>query len=184
MSTALYPPFIVLMSIMLGIFALKSNMRDKVIDHHVERAKIISTRLHILIPNINIMLQMLNYISGVYNGKSPTSKYQLKYVKNIYEKMTDELYQRENIVLLEPEAVKLMENIILDSTLIYALLDLTIEKMNNDFIGIISKEYEKNEIVNVCERLNKNLADLQENIIETIELKTKDFQTLLGEENE
>lgn len=53
-NTSLYPSFIILISILIAIFALKTNIRDKEIDYHDKKAKIIKTNLHMLISYLNI----------------------------------------------------------------------------------------------------------------------------------
>jgi len=182
-NSKLYVPFALFISITIVTLTLKVSMRDKVIEHHFETIKNVSTNLHILISSANILLSMITYISKLFNGQSETSKHQLINVKKTYENMLNDLYKKESLVFLDQEVVKLLENIITDSIFLQGTMDLTIEKLHVDFVGLVSTKKTNNEIVNICNRLNKDLITFQIIVKKTISKRTDGYNQLVREES-
>ncbi|CAM3527600.1 hypothetical protein [Arcobacter aquimarinus] len=181
-NTSLYPPFIVLISILIAIFALKINIRDKEIDYHDKKVKDIKTNLHILISYLNILKNMQDYIGKIYTGESTIEKYQLIRTQKKYEEILSKIYDKESLVYLNPEDVIKLENIQMKAIMFNGEIDLFISKLPDNFIGKIPEINAKSRKDFNLEILN-NIKKLQDSLIEIVNKNYEPYQQIIDEEN-
>ena len=178
-----YVPFALFTSMTIATLTLKASMRDKVIEHHFEVTSNVKTQLHLLVSNINILIDLLEYITKLYNGESGSTKHLLINTKKLFEKMIDNLYLKENIVLFEPKTVTIIESIMKDSIFIQAIMDRTVEQYEKNQKPLLKNGKYDSEIENICSRLSRDLKVAQEMMKDVIKTKSESYTQLVLEEN-
>ena len=159
-------------------------MRDKIIEHHFTTTNNAVAQLHATISNINILMTMIKHIRMVFDGSSGTTKHLLMYVQKLYDDMLSNVYSKEVIALLEPKAVKLLEEIMQDSIFLQVPMAKYSESLDSTYAGKIVMQDTDNAIVTICDGLINNLIELQKIITVTINNKTKAYKQIAEEEND
>ena len=181
-NTSLYPSFIILISILIAIFALKTNIRDKEIDYHDKKAKDVKTNLHMLISYLNILKNMQDYIGKIYTGESTIEKYQLIRTQKKYEEILSKIYDKESLIYLNPEDVVKLENIQMKAIMFNGEIDLFISRLSDDFIGKIPEVNAKSRKDFNDEILN-NIENLQISLEKIVNKNYELYQQIVSEEN-
>jgi len=176
-----YVPFALTLSITIAIITIKINQKNQYMEEEYKKIYEMKSNLHMLITNLNILRDMYIHLANVVSSEVKIQKYQTKRIQNKFDEILSLIYQKESLIYLNPEEVKLLEDIQRDGVLINGQIDYILEKLPSDKMITLSKSKNDN-----LQSLNKKTLDsinkLQDLIVIIIDKRYEPYKNIISEE--